>query len=443
MTAAPKIRIEIHPKFRPLIDTPHTFASISGGRGGMKSEQVHKIALQDAISRPMRVCCARETMASIRDSSHKLLSDAIYKYGMGFSQNGPYEIQDSRILRREGGQIISEFIFIGIRENVRDQKSLKGVNRTIVEEAAKLSEDSLEVFVPTVVREEGSQLWFIWNPEFVDDPLYKMLTYRPPSNTIHIRTSYLENPWLSTTMRTLAEDCKRDFPEKYQHIWLGEPISSIEGAVYAAEISKAEAEGRICAVPYDTSAPVRTFWDLGWSDLVCIWFAQKIGFKYHLIDYHEDSFQSSDHYLQVLQRKGYTYSQGIENPAIIWPWDASTKMNRDSTEQSIRAKGFTLRILDQASKAGGIDAVRRLFPSFYFDAEKCAAGIAKLRRYQWGPATTTTGKLAKLQREPVHDVNSHAADALRTLASSIRELVIEESKPSQPSYQPRTYSPFG
>src|SRR5689334_24449483 len=97
---------------------------------------------------------------------------------------------------RSADKIISEFIFIGIRENVRDQKSLKGINRTIVEEAAKLSQDSLEVFVPTVVREEGSQLWFIWNPEFVDDPLYKMLTYHPPSNTIHIRTSYLENPWL-------------------------------------------------------------------------------------------------------------------------------------------------------------------------------------------------------------------------------------------------------
>ncbi len=412
MTAAPRIRIEIHPKFRPLIDTPHTFASISGGRGGMKSEQVHKIALQDAISRPMRVCCARETMASIRDSSHKLLSDAIYKYGMGFSQNGPYEIQDSRILRREGGQIISEFIFIGIRENVRDQKSLKGVNRTIVEEAAKLSEDSLEVFVPTVVREEGSQLWFIWNPEFVDDPLYKMLTYRPPSNTIHIRTSYLENPWLSTTMRTLAEDCKRDFPQKYKHIWLGEPISSIDGAVYAQEIQQAEEKGQFTKVPYDPSRPVETYWDLGFADMVAIWFAQAFPFQFRVIDYYKNNNHSIDHYLQILQGRGYTYG------SCTLPWDGGAKHlgTGKSIEELIRAKGYKCRVIPQGKIADGINAVRTIFPQCWFDSEKCDTGLKGLRRYQWGPPSAS----GVLRREPLHDEASHPADALRTMAMSIK-----------------------
>jgi len=412
MTAAPKIRIEIHPKFQPLLDTPHTFASISGGRGGMKSEQVHKVALLDAVRRPMRVCCARETMASIRDSSHKLLSDTIYSYGMAHSQNGPYEIQDSRILRRENGVIISEFIFIGIRENVRDQKSLKGINRTIVEEAAKLSEDSLEVFVPTVVREEGSQLWFIWNPEFVDDPLYKMLTYRPPSNTIHIRTSYLENPWLSSTMRTLAEDCKRDFPKKYRHIWLGEPISSIEGAVYADEIQKAEEEKRITVVPGDRAHPVSTYWDLGYADMVAIWFAQPIGFQYRVIDYYENTHQAIDHYIQVLNSKGYTYG-----PCVL-PWDGGAKQlgTGRSIEEIIRSLGFKTRVIPQAKVADGINAVRTIFPQCWFDAAKCEAGLRGLRRYQWGPPSAA----GVMRREPLHDDASHPADALRTMAMSIK-----------------------
>ena len=98
----PRLPIEIHPKFLPLLTETHSFANIYGGRGGMKSEQTHKCALLDAIRRPLRTLCARETMASIRDSSHKLLSDAIYEHGMAKSQNGPYEIQESRILRMEG-----------------------------------------------------------------------------------------------------------------------------------------------------------------------------------------------------------------------------------------------------------------------------------------------------------------------------------------------------
>ncbi len=204
-----QIPIEIHPKFRPLLDEPHSFANIFGGRGGMKSEQTHKVALLDAIRRPLRTCCARETMASIRDSSHKLLSDAIFSHGMATSQNGPYEIQESRILRRDGDQIASEFIFIGIRENVRDSKSLKGINRTIIEEAAKVSQDSLDVFVPTVMgRVEDSQMWFIWNPELVTDPVYKWLMLAPPSRMITWRNSSRNaTPWPRNTARTaLAYD---------------------------------------------------------------------------------------------------------------------------------------------------------------------------------------------------------------------------------------------
>src|SRR5450631_3331305 len=106
----------------------------------MKSEQVHKVALLDAISRPIITCCARETMSSMKNSSHKLLVSTIHEYGMAKSQGGPYEIQNDKIIRKEGDRILSEFIFIGIREDVRNNKSLKGVGRTIVEEGATVSE---------------------------------------------------------------------------------------------------------------------------------------------------------------------------------------------------------------------------------------------------------------------------------------------------------------
>lgn len=401
----------IHHKFLRLLNEPHTFADIHGGRGGMKSEQTHKVALLDAIRRPLRTVCARETMSSIKDSSHKLLSDAIYAHGMAVSQNGPYEVQEARIMRKDGAQVVSEFIFVGIRENVRDQKSLKGVNRTIIEEAAKVSQDSLDVFVPTVVREQGSQAWFIWNPELVTDPVYKYFYHHRPTNTITIETNYLENPWLSDTMRQLAADCLRDDPEKYRHIWMGEPISTVEGAVYAEEIRQAEAAGRITTVPYDRQRPVDTYWDLGF-DTTSIWFVQPQAYEFRVIDYHQDRMKDVDHYLQVLQRKGYTYG------TCVLPWDAGDRGNIGrSVESVVRAKGFKARVMEQTkSVVNDLNAVRMIFKQLYFDADRCEAGLNGLRNYRWGPLPISGAE----KREPLHDWASHPADALRTMAMHIR-----------------------
>lgn len=416
----PRIPIEIHPKFMPLLDVQHTFADIHGGRGGMKSEQVHKVALLDAIRRPVRTCCARETMASMRDSSHKLLSDAIYAHGMAQSQNGPYEVQKDLILRTEGGRAVSEFIFVGIRENVRDQKSLKGINRTIIEEAAKLSQDSLDVFVPTVIREEGSQAWFIWNPESTMDPVYKHFILKPPSNTIHIETNYLENPWLSETMRVLAEDCKRDYPDKYEHIWMGQPGSN-EGAIFAKEMALAAEKGRICSVPYNRTKPVETVWDLGFGDPTAIWFVQPYDGFINFIDYLESTDETTADYVIKLQNKAYVYGtdwlphDGVDT--IIHKRLNGTADRSKSIEMLLRSAGRKPRIIPKLLLTDQINAARLVFNQCRFDMEKCADGLQALRHYQWGPVN----KEGIRKHEPLHNWASHAASAFMGTAIAVKE----------------------
>jgi len=436
----PQIPVDVHPKFLPLLQVKHSFANIYGGRGGMKSEQTHKVALLDAIQRPIRTCCARETMASIRDSSHKLLADCIYEHGMAISQNGPYEVQESRILRKERDIAVSEFIFVGIRENVRDSKSLKGINRTIIEEAAKVSQDSLDVFVPTVMRTEGAQMWFIWNPEYTSDPVYKMFMLNPPSNTIHIHTNYLENPWLPETMRVLAEDCRRTDPAKYAHIWMGEPGSNVEGAIFAAELQQATDEGRICQVPYDRSKPVDTAWDLGYGDKTAIWFVQAYGGFYNFIDYHEGEGKTIADYLIALQNKNYLYGLDFVPhdavDAIVHQKLAATK--EKSIEMLMRAAGRKVRVIPKLHKIHGINAARTFFSQCRFDERKCADGIQALRHYQWGPLN----EHGVTKRDPLHNWASHAADAFRGAA-----LAIKEPKPKnqdKPLYEPtrKVYAPF-
>jgi len=101
---------------------------------------------------------------------------------------------------------------------------------------------------------------------------------------------------------------EKDF-DAWLNIWEGHPRRVLEGAVYSKEIRSAEEEERFCKVPYDPNHGVTTFWDLGWADATCIWFAQRVGFEYHIIDFHQDSQQSISHYLKVLQEKPYVYDQ--------------------------------------------------------------------------------------------------------------------------------------
>lgn len=424
------IQVEIHPKFLPLLNTPHTFASIVGGRGGMKSEQTHKVALLDAINRPLRTCCARETMSSIKDSSHKLLQDCIQMYGMARSQNGPYEIQSDRILRKEGDRVVSEFIFVGIRENVRDQKSLKGINRTILEEAAKVSADSWEVFPPTVLREEGAQLWAIWNPELSSDPTWDYFVNKTPPNCIKIETNYLENPWLSETMRALAEHCQLTSPDDYPHIWMGLPRSAVVGSIYGEQMKAADGAGRVCHVPYNRMRKVHTFWDLGYGDKMAIWFAQVYDGWFHFIDYIEDHGKTIHHYVTELQER--TNKLGYVYDAYWVPHDAldiamHKKLTGDhskSIESVLRGLVGNVRLVAKAPVADGINAVRMFLPDCRFDMERCRGGLTALRTYQWGPLD----KNGMTKREPLHNEASHGADAFRYAA-----YVLKHEMPDRPS----------
>lgn len=453
------IALEIHPKFAPLLTTPHSFANIEGGRGGMKSEQVHKIALLDAINRPIRTCCARETMASIRDSSHKLLSDIIHEYGMAASQNGPYEIQESRILRKSGDRIESEFIFIGIRENVRDSKSLKSINRTIIEEASKLSQDSLDVFVPTVMgRVEGSQMWFIWNPELVTDPVYKMfMVGNPPTGTLHIHTNYLENPWLTETMRVLAEDCRLKDPAKYQHIWMGEPINEVEGAIFGAELKLALDEKRIGTFPYNKMKPVSTIWDLGFGDPTAIWFVQAYDGYYTFIDYLESADETTADYVIKLQNRGYAYdTDWLPHDSIDTIIHRKLSGSTDRTksiEMLLRDAQRKVRIVPKLLLTDQVNATRLFLNQCRFDESKCADGLNALRHYQWDkrPARDgdrpAEGETKIRATKPLHNWASHGASAFMGAAIAVKQPKKEsEEAPKvllRPPPIPGAYTPFG
>ena len=353
----------------------------------------------------VRILCGRETMDSIRESVHQLLTDQIVRLGL----EDFYTPLQSEIRGKNG----TEFVFCGLRkQTVSSIKSYEAIDIFWGEEASTVSRRSLTILLPTI-RKHGSEIWWTLNPDLETDPVYTDFVLNPPPNSFVCRTSFRDNNWLSDESRQKIETLRQRDPDAYHHVYEGGTRSTVEGAIYKAELQAAEKEGRIKKVPYDPSLPVDVFFDLGFADRVAIWAGQRRPFEIGILRYFEGDHQAIDYYLREIQSWGYVIG------TLFLPWDGGTKSlgTGKSIEELMRAKGFKVRVNRQLKVADGINAVRTLFPQLYFDATLCADGLQYLRRYQWGPATA----LGVARREPLHDDASHPADALRTLAVGIRE----------------------
>ena len=426
-------RVEFHRKVLFLRDGSQRYKVLYGGRAGIKSWSIARALLLNGSERPLRILCARETMESISQSVHQLLRDQIEMMGLGDC----YEVLKASIAGKPGTSAAGTlFTFAGLAHNVHNIKSLESYDILWVEEAQNVSKDSWETIIPTI-RKPGSQIWVSFNPQLETDDTYRRFVLSPPPNSIVLKTSWRDNPWLSKESLEEIEYLRITDPDAYEHVYEGGTRSTVEGAIYKAEIARAEREGRFCSVPYDPRYPVDTFWDLGYADMVSVWFCQTAVFQHRFIDYLESNRQGLDWYINQVQSRGYTLG------TFVLPWDGGAPQL--GTGMSIRElllkKGFKVRVIPQARIADGINAVRTIFHQFWFDGEKCADGIAGLRRYQWGPIPTNGVQ----KREPLHDAASHPADAMRTKAMSVNLVTaLEETKPPARRFAgPQAYTPFG
>jgi phage terminase large subunit len=398
---------------------PHPYKVLYGGRDGVKSWTTARVLLLLGTQKPLRILCARETMDSIRESVHQLLSDQIALLGL----DDFYKVLQSEIRGVNG----TEFVFAGLRkQTVSSLKSYEAIDICWVEEASVVSKRSLTILLPTI-RKPGSEIWFTLNPDLETDAVYQDFIVNPPKGAKVCKTSYRDNNWLSPESRQKIETLKERDPDTFHHVYEGGTRSTVEGAIYKQELQTMEREGRIRAVPYDPMMPVDLFFDLGFADRVSIWAAQRTPFEIRLLRYFEDDHQAIDYYVREAQTWGYVLG------TFFLPWDGGTRSlgTGKSIEEIIRLKGFKVQVNRQLSVADGINAVRTLFPQFYADQSLCADGLQYLRRYQWGPATA----LGVPRSQPLHDDASHPADALRTLAVGIKEPERQRKPQAQQFYQ--------
>jgi len=401
-------------KLKCLVEPEHSrYRVLFGGRGGAKSHSVARMLLCKGVIRTIRVLCAREFQTSIKDSVHKLLVDQIYDLKL----EAHYEVTQTTIRGKNG----TEFIFAGIKNNINGLKSIEGIDYCWCEEANNISKLSWDILIPTI-RKENSEIWVTFNPELPTDETYKRFVISPPDNAVVQKVNWNDNPWFPDVLDIERNTLKtRDF-EAYQNVWEGFTRSTIDGAVFAREMQRAEADGRICNVPYDPVKPVMAVFDIGWADATAVWFVQFIGMETRLIRYYETTQTTMSEILAKMQTFGYVYD------TLYLPHDARNKTiasNGRSIEEIVRAAGYKVQIIDRVPIADSINAARTIFNACYFDKNNCGPGLDCLRHYRYDVDPDTK----QFSKTPVHDNYSHGADAFRYIGLMIQEKKVVKRKP--------------
>jgi len=220
--------LAIPQKMADVLASDKRYKCAYGGRGSGKSWSFGAYCLAAGQRKPMRIACMRETMASIRDSSHSLLSqwiDSVPAFGAFWSV-------EKAVIKGANG---SEIIFKGLKEEGAHRiKSLEGVDICWVDEAQAVSSRSWEMLLPTI-RKPGSQFLIGWNPYLATDPVWVELIEKRHELVSSVKINYMDNPWLSEEVKREADIAKRDDPDGYRHIWLGEPVSETSSQFIAGE----------------------------------------------------------------------------------------------------------------------------------------------------------------------------------------------------------------
>jgi len=189
--------------------------------------------------------------------------------------------------------------------------------------------------------------------------------------------------------------------------------ANVPGAVYGKEMETSQIDGRVSNVPYDPSAKVDTWWDLGVGDSTAIWFTQSVGRAIHVIDYYEARGEGLPHYCKILTSKSYLY--GDHNaPHDIEVRELGSGKSRREVAWDL---GLNFRVVPKLPIEDGIHAAQMLIPRLWFDKEKCKHGLECLRQYH----RAYNERTRSFRASPVHDWSSHAADAFRYLAVGLRE----------------------
>jgi phage terminase large subunit len=159
------------------------------------------------------------------------------------------------------------------------------------------------------------------------------------------------------------------------------------------------------------------------ADSTVIWFFQVCGRETRVIDVLKGEGEGLEWYAnEVLNRPA---RHGRDAGQWVWgthylPHDAEVRElgSGKSRVETLAGLGVRATICPNIPVEDGIQAVRGLLPTCWFDKEKCKKGIEALRMYR----RHFDQKGQEFSIRPLHDWTSHYADAFRYFAVGHREI---------------------
>ena len=424
--------VELPAKLIPVFEGT---ARIRGAYGGRGSGKTRSFALMSAVfgyrwgQSGLRgtILCGREFMNSLGESSMAEVKNAILSVDWLADY---YEIGE-KFIRSKDGRIT--YTFAGLRRSLDSIKSQSRILIAWVDEAESVSGRAWDLLMPTVREEDksigfNSEIWVTWNPESKYSATHERFRESFPSNSKIVALQWQDNDWFPDILNEQRLEDKDKRPDMYEHIWDGGYLVYSEGAYYSTELRRAKDEDRITKVRYDRGKGVITAWDLGIGDSTSIVFAQFIGAEVHIIDFYEASGAGLEHYVKVLQDKGYVYDQHV------LPHDVRVRElgSGKSRVEMLEELGIhNIEIAPQLLIDDGIQQVRTLLDKCYFDEVSCEKLIDSLLAYsrEWDDNGMTW------RMRPKHDWSSHACDAMRYLAIGYRPFNENWDKPLRRNLQ--------
>jgi len=272
--------------------------------------------------------------------------------------------------------------------------------------------------------------WFD-NPNYISDPCVIPKDMDDYLSKFNLTPE--QKAWYYKKELIMGLDMKQEFPATPDEAFEG----SAQGSFYLREMAMIRENSQIKFVPYDSSHPVYTFWDIGQSrDMMSIWFYQRINGENRFINYHESNNAGWDHYANTLRELGYNYAKHFfphdGNKRIVGKEILTTKqLAMQAGIRPIEIIPVTTSVWEDI-----MNYCKPLLPQCVFDEKNTSKGITHLDNYRrrWDKTN------AMWMNEADHNEASHGADAFRTFAvAHSKNLIFHDAPKPKPIVQGRPH----
>lgn len=314
---------------------------------------------------------------------------------------------------------------------------LRGTNPIFAafDEFAAMNPEAWTTIISPVLAENGGSAMFTFTPDGKNHA-YRLLKdyikkweedergkFFGQINTIETTKRHDGSPVISTEYLDELRD--QGVPEEYiqREFYCSFDVAN-DGSFYNEVLDRCYKEGRVGVVKHDNTLPVFAAFDLGigLKDFVAVWLLQIPNSNtINFINYLEFPNKALFSAYATIGQLPYPLR------VSLLPWDANrrddlTGLTKVERLEEANITSSSIERVERVSVEHGIELVRGLFKSFYFDKAACFDGLERIRAYQKKQDRVSGVYL----NSAVHNDASHGCDALRTLANAIEQGLLSE-----------------